>query len=173
MRKFFVLAAALLIATGVSTPALSIDAGAMAPATAGRGLIDDKSTSLASLRGRVVLVDFWASWCGPCKVSLPELEALRSELHAMGYAQRFEVLAINVDTDAKAATRFLAKHPVSYPLLADPAGQFPGAYALPTMPSSYLIGPDGKVVEVHSGYKPGDAQKHLKPAILKLLGSAS
>lgn len=169
----FVLAAALLIAGGISTQALALDVGAMAPITAGPGLIDGKPTSLAGLRGRVVLVDFWASWCGPCKVSLPELETLRSELHAAGYAQRFEVLAINVDTDAKAATRFLARHPVSYALLADPAGKLPEAYALPTMPSSYLIGPDGKVVEVHSGYKPGDAQKHLKPAILKLLGAAS
>lgn len=172
MRKF-VLTTAWLLAGGVSTQALALDAGAMAPITAGPGLIDGKPVSLASLRGRVVLVDFWASWCGPCKISLPEFEALRGELHAAGHAQRFEVLAINVDTDAKAATHFLSKHPVSYPLLADPAGKLPEVYALPTMPSSYLIGPDGKVVEVHSGYKPGDAQKHLKPAILKLLGAAS
>ena len=172
MRKFL-LAAALMIANGMSANAFAIDAGAMAPATAGSGLLDGKPASLANLRGRVVLIDFWASWCGPCKVSLPELEQLRSELHAAGYSQRFEVLAINVDTDAKAAKRFLDRHPVSYPLLADPAGKLPEAYGLPTMPSSYLIGPDGKVVEVHSGYKPGDAQKHLKPAILKLLGAAS
>lgn len=172
MHKFFSMAA-LLIASSISTNALAIDVGAMAPVTAGTGLLDGKPTSLANLRGRIVLVDFWASWCGPCKVSLPEFEQLRSELHAMGYAQRFEVLAINVDTDAKAAMRFLSKHPVSYPLLADPAGKLPEAYALPTMPSSYLIGPDGKVVAVHSGYKPGDAQKQLKPAILKLLGGAA
>ncbi len=171
MRRETFVAALLAIATSQS--AWPIEPGAVAPATAGAGLIDGKPTSLASLRGRVVLLDFWASWCGPCKLSLPELEQLRGELHAMGYAQRFEVLAVNVDTDAKAATRFIDRHPVTYPLLADPDGRLPQAYALPTMPSSYLIGADGKIVEVHSGYKPGDAQKHLKPAILKLLGGAS
>lgn len=161
---------ALLLALGLlAPPAWALEVGAPAPAVQGPGLVDAKPVSLASLRGKVVLLDFWASWCGPCKVSLPEMDRLRAELHAQGHAQRFEVLAVNVDQNPAAALKFLAKHPVSYPLLSDPAGRLPELYGLPTMPSSYLIDATGRVVAVHSGYKPGDAHKKLKPEILALL----
>jgi thiol-disulfide isomerase/thioredoxin len=150
----------------------AIDVGAVAPNVSGVGLVDEKPVSLSALRGRVVLIDFWASWCGPCKVSLPELNTLRGELIQAGHGDRFEIIAVNVDTNAKAALRFLNKQPVDYPLIGDAQGTWPQAFDLPTMPSSYLIGPDGRVAEIHSGYKPGDAETSLKPAILKMLGAA-
>jgi len=162
----------LLLTAFAAVPALAVEVGAAAPPIEGPGLVDARPVSLAALRGRVVLVDFWASWCGPCKVSLPEMNALRQELIAMGYGPRFEVIAVNVDEEPKAALKFLSRHPVTYPLVSDPRGRLPAAYQLPTMPSSYLVGADGRIVQVHSGYKPGDAGK-LKAEILRLLGAAS
>ncbi|HUP91259.1 MAG TPA: TlpA disulfide reductase family protein [Solimonas sp.] len=161
----FAAAAFILLA---SSAALAVNTGDAAPEVAGPGLLDGKPVKLSALRGKVVLLDFWASWCAPCKVSLPELDALRRELHAMGYAGRFEVLAVNVDTQPADGRRFLETRPVAYPVLSDPAGAAAAAFALPAMPSSYLIGADGRVAAVHSGYRAGDAAR-LKAGTLALL----
>jgi thiol-disulfide isomerase/thioredoxin len=163
--------AGMTLALLASGNALAVEVGAPAPPTVGPSLIDQKPLSLAALKGRVVLVDFWASWCGPCKVSLPQMQLLRDELYAQGYGARFEVLAINVDDKTDKALKFLSKQTLTYPMLSDPAGKLPEAYALPSMPSSYLIAPDGRVHAVHAGYKPGDAQAKFKPEILQLLGA--
>ena len=121
--------------------------------------------ALASLQGKVVYLDFWASWCGPCRVSFPQLEKLREELGSQG----FEVLAVNVDEIERDALRFLAEIPVSYPIVRDGGGETPLAYGVVGMPTGYLIDRSGTVRLVHQGYRKSDGSL-LRTRIIELLG---
>ena len=125
----------------------------------------DTPVSLAAMAGKVVYVDFWASWCGPCRVSFPQLEDIRQDLSGRG----FEVLAINVDEDRADALQFLQELPVSYPLAWDGEGVTPGAYGILGMPTGYLVDRQGIVRNIHQGYKKSDGVK-LRATIEELLG---
>ncbi|MFT4822283.1 MAG: thiol-disulfide isomerase/thioredoxin [Halioglobus sp.] len=125
---------------------------------------DGSSASLSSLRGKVVYLDFWASWCGPCRLSFPQLEAMRTELRPRG----FEVFAINVDEIKEDALRFLAELPVSYPVVHDAAGDTPAKWGILGMPTGFLIDREGTVRKVHTGYRKSDGVA-LRAEILKLL----
>lgn len=120
--------------------------------------------SLAALRGQVVLVDFWASWCGPCAQSFPWLGTLQEKLQAQG----FTVLAVNVDKQRKKADAFLAQHPASFLVAFDPQGTVAAAYGLPGMPSSYLIDRAGILRRAHTGFRPEETQE-LEEQIRALL----
>lgn len=121
--------------------------------------------SLASLRGKVVYLDFWASWCGPCRLSFPQLEQMRRELGPRG----FEVLAVNVDEFEPDALRFLEEVPVSYPVVRDGTGATPASYGILGMPTGYLIDRSGTVRLVHQGYRKSDGAA-LRESIIELLG---
>lgn len=155
-RAFLV---ALLVSFSASTFAVS--AGEMAPNFKLPGIKTGKLTSLKRYRGKVVYLDFWASWCGPCRQSLPMLNELRKELKASG----FEVVAVNLDEDVADAKAFLKQFPVSYPILLDPKGKVPQKYELPGMPTSFLIDRKGKVRNVHIGFKKQDIKKIRKEVI--------
>jgi thiol-disulfide isomerase/thioredoxin len=113
-----------------------------------------RTVSLADFRGKVIYVDFWASWCAPCQVSIPLLSELRNSYAAEGLD--FEVVAINVDSDPADGTDFLLDVPVEYVVLSDPEGKTPALYDIKAMPTSYLVDKTGKVRLVHSGFKRGD-----------------
>lgn len=121
--------------------------------------------SLASLQGKVVYLDFWASWCGPCRLSFPQLEQLRQELAPQG----FEVLAVNVDESEADALGFLEEIPVSYPVVRDGTGATPAAWGILGMPTGYLIDRNGVVRLVHQGYRKSDGAA-LRASIIELLG---
>jgi len=104
--------------------------------------------TLADFKGRVVLVDFWASWCAPCKESFPALNALHQEFHDVG----LDVVAINVDEDEKNAYAFLAGKSPSMTVLYDPKGRTPEAFKVEGMPSSFLIDREGNIRFKHMGY---------------------
>ena len=123
------------------------------------------SMSLAELRGKVVYLDFWASWCSPCRMSFPQLELLRVELGPRG----FEVLAVNVDEFEADALTFLEEIPVTYPVVYDAAGLSPRAYGILGMPTGYLIDREGVIRLVHHGFRRNDGAK-LKLKIIELLG---
>ena len=110
--------------------------------------------SLQAQRGKLVYVDFWASWCAPCRVSFPVLEKLRGEFRHRG----FEVIAISVDEEANDAREFLRRFPVSYPVAHDPAGDTPARYGPLGMPTGYLVDPQGNVIAVHQGFRSSDEQ---------------
>ena len=102
--------------------------------------------------GRVTYVDFWASWCGPCRLSLPALNRLSKEFDAAD----FGVVAISVDYVDEDALDFLERYPVDYPVAIDKTGNSGRDFAVAGMPSGYLIGRDGLIREVHVGFRKGD-----------------
>lgn len=154
-RVSFVLAiASLSAALAVATPAL---AGAPSRAAAPAFTLPTASgsVSLDSLRGRVVLVDFWASWCVPCKSSFPWMSAMHERYRSKGLA----IVAINVDKSRKSAQQFLDKHPAPFVVAYDPSGKTAKAYHVWGMPTSYLIGPEGSILFSRSGFDPKHARE--------------
>ncbi len=138
--------------------------GQKAPAVSLPALSGGEDISLESLRGSVVYLDFWASWCGPCRVSFPILEQLAIEFGPQG----FDVLAINVDEVEADAQQFLSDIPVSYLVVRDGEGVSPQAYGIMGMPTGYLIDRQGVVREIHQGFRKSDGEQ-LRAEIVMLL----
>lgn len=122
--------------------------------------------SLSDFRGKVVYVDFWASWCAPCLVSIPLLNELRDRY--VGAGQPFEVLAVNVDSDPEDGIDFLLDEPVNYVVVSDPSGTTPALYKVPGMPTAYLVDAKGQVRLVHTGFKRSDIEI-IEAEVVKLL----
>jgi cytochrome c biogenesis protein CcmG/thiol:disulfide interchange protein DsbE len=126
---------------------------------------DGGQISLAQLKGKVVYLDFWASWCGPCRKSFPWMNALQSKLGSQG----LQVVGVNLDEKSDDAARFLKENPAQFAVLLDPKGVTPGQYGIKGMPSSLLIGRDGKVIFEHSGFNEAD-RAELEKKIQTALG---
>jgi thiol-disulfide isomerase/thioredoxin len=103
-----------------------------------------------SMRGRVVLVDFWASWCGPCRRSFPWM----SELYDRYSAKGFRIVAIDLDKSRDQADTFLESFPAPFTVAFDPTGKTAEAFHVSAMPSSFVIGPDGTILYSHAGFDP-------------------
>lgn len=111
------------------------------------------AVALDSLKGHVVLLDFWASWCGPCRQSFPWMAAVQESLAARG----LRVVAVNLDKERGPAEAFLARYPVPFAVAFDPGGATAERYGVRAMPTSVLVGRDGKVLLVHAGFDPRTA----------------
>lgn len=162
------LLAALILAAIISAVSLlghAAQTGQPAPAFNLKKIGADGSLSLADLKGKVVLVDFWASWCGPCRQSLPLYNKLRAEFPR----QDFDIVAINLDEDVADAKTFLAQHPIEYTALQNPQGDIAKAFDLKGMPSSYLVDRDGIVRASHVGFDSKDIDG-LRTQIAQLTG---
>jgi len=146
-------------------PAGAIEPGDKAPGFAAPKLDGDGQLALEQYRGKIVYLDFWASWCGPCLKSIPAIEAMRKEFPA----SKVQILAVNLDQKSKKALRFLEKNPIGYPSVHNPAGDIPKSFGLETMPTSYLIDANGVVRYVHRGYQSGDIEE-IRSQIRKLIG---
>lgn len=127
-------------------------------------LNSDQEVALSALRGDVVLLDFWASWCVPCRGSMAALQVLQQEFAG----QPVRIVPISVDADAQDARDFLAKHGQGLISLHDPDGEVAEAYDLLGMPSSFVIGRDGQLLLRHEGYRAGD-EKVWRDAIQQAL----
>ncbi len=103
--------------------------------------LDGREVALSDYRGKVVLVNFWASWCPPCVHEIPSMVALKQSLTG----QPFEILAVNLAEDAQAVKTFLQRHPVNFPVLLDPSGRVIKAWRVFAYPSSYLIDRQGRI----------------------------
>lgn len=161
-RLLCTLRLAVLAATFATAPAWALDAGVPAPDLTLPGLSD--AVSLARLKGKVVYVDFWASWCGPCKQSFPFMNDLQSRYRAQG----FEIVAINLDAKREDADRFLADTPARFTLAFDAKGESARRFEIKSMPSSILIDRDGKVLAAHKGFREED-RKDLEARIAQAL----
>ncbi|MGD8429473.1 MAG: TlpA disulfide reductase family protein [Ectothiorhodospiraceae bacterium] len=115
-----------------------------------------ENVRLAELRGQVVLVNFWASWCGPCRQEMPALDALHKRYKSLG----FTVLGVNIDERQAAAEELLSDIPVSFPVVFDGNSKVSEAYDVSAMPSTFIVDRDGNVRYVHKGYVPGDEDKY-------------
>ena len=102
-------------------------------------------------RGEVVMLNFWASWCGPCRQEMPLMDELYSQYKDLG----FTILAVNVDENRDEALRFLDKVPVNYPILYDPESSVSELYEVQAMPTTVMIDRNGNARYLHYGYQPG------------------
>jgi len=113
---------------------------------------DGSQVQLSELRGQVVMINFWASWCGPCRQEMPLLEQIQAKYEPLG----FTLLGVNVEPDSAEAEKWLRNVRVSFPILFDRANAVSASFGVEAMPSSVLIDREGHVRHVHRGYKPGD-----------------
>ena len=103
---------------------------------------------LSPYKGKVVYLDFWASWCSPCLASFPWMNQLQKDLHSQG----LEIVAVNVDADQADARKFLQQHPVNFEIIFDPQGKLAESHNVMGMPSSFLFDRNGKLIFSHIGF---------------------
>jgi len=113
--------------------------------------------SLSELKGQVVLINFWASWCGPCRQEMPVLDQLYKKYRPAG----FTLLGVNVEPKSADAVGFLKSTPVSFPILFDTDSKVSRLYEVSGMPSTVILDRTGKVRYVHHGYRPGEEGEYL------------
>ncbi|MDY6827926.1 MAG: TlpA disulfide reductase family protein [Pseudomonadota bacterium] len=111
---------------------------------------------LSELKGQVVMINFWASWCGPCRQEMPLLDALHRKYQKLG----FTLLGVNVEKDTAAARRFISDVPVSFPVLFDQKNTVSRSFDVSGMPSTVVLDRDGRVRYQHAGYVPGDETRY-------------
>ena len=150
MRMIRSLAAAISIATLALAASATPAPNAAAPDFTLRSA-DGHNVRLDELRGQVVLVNFWATWCGPCREEMPHLNVLYEKYRKSG----FVLLGVNIDDDPKTALATAAKLGVSFPVLLDTDKKVSKLYDLNTMPSTVVIDRDGKMRFLHRGYRAG------------------
>lgn len=149
------LLAVLLLGLGLATSAPALEQSKPAPNFTLKSA-GGENVKLSELRGQVVLINFWASWCGPCRQEMPLLDALHQRYKSLG----FTVLGVNVEQDPAKARQMLEDIPVSFPVLFDTRNQVSEAYQVDAMPSTVIVDRDGVVRYIHKGYVPGDENKY-------------
>ena len=157
MKSLRVLVVAIVLLTQAS-PVLATQPGDRAVGFSLRDL-KGKKVKLSSFKGKVVLLDFWASWCEPCKAELPALAKMASRFRSDG--KDVVIVTINIDKKKANATKFLRTARIrNLTVLLDPGGLVAGQYDLPTMPTSFIIDQRGIVRHVQAGYDKGDEKKY-------------
>jgi peroxiredoxin len=117
---------------------------------------DGGKVRLADLKGQVVMINFWATWCGPCRQEMPLLAQLNTKYEPLG----FTLLGVNVEPDSAAAVTWLKGMPVTFPILFDTSSVVAGSFGVEGMPSTVFVDRKGQVRYIHRGYKPGDEARY-------------
>jgi peroxiredoxin len=127
--------------------------------------LDGKTVSLADFKGKVVLVDFWATWCDPCREEIPDLVKLQARLKDKG----FTILGVSMDErGAAAVNKFTAKQPISYPVILNGGERAPKGWVVPGLPTAYLVGRDGTVLKRWFGEKdPAELEAAVNAALAR------
>ena len=123
-----------------------------------------KNLKLSEMTGNVVLINFWASWCGPCRQEMPLLNDLHNKYEPLG----FTVLGVNVEEQSEAALGFINDYPVDFPVLLDSKNKVSKLYNVVAMPTTVVVDRDGNMRFLHKGYKPGD-EKEYRNMVKKLI----
>ena len=147
----------VVLAAVCASAALAASSSGPAPAfkLSGRG---GKNIDLSQFKGQVVLINFWATWCGPCRQEMPLLEDIYKKYKPMG----FTMLGVNVEPDAAGAEAWLSKQkPVSFPIAFDTDSKVSKLYNVAGMPSTVFVDRKGNVRVMHKGYKPGDEDFYM------------
>ncbi len=126
--------------------------------------LNGSNLRLKEQRGQVVLINFWASWCGPCRQEMPLLEKIHQRYRDAGFA----VWGVNVEGEVAPAADVAKQTKVTFPVLIDEGQKVSELYDLEAMPSTVVVDRDGTVRYIHRGYKPGDEAKYLE-VIKKLI----
>lgn len=157
--------AAILLVCLLAVPAHAerADVGRPAP-TFEAATLAGQPLALADLKGRVVLIDFWASWCDPCREEFPELDALYREFREQGV----EVIGVSVDLKRDNIDAFISKHPVAFPIIHDPKKAIADRFKPRAMPTAYLVDRAGVVRYVHLGYQRAYLEKYREEIRLLL-----
>jgi peroxiredoxin len=156
--KFLAIATALLVGSSLAASAGAADAvGQPAPGFTLPLRGGTTPLGLEKLRGQVVMVNFWASWCGPCREEFPLLDQMYKKYKGLG----FTMLGVNVEPESSNAEGFIAKTPVTFPIVFDKDSTVSKLYHVEGMPSTVLIDKNGVLRWVHRGYKAGDENEYL------------
>ena len=138
--------------------------GDIAPDFTLPSLLQNSPVALSDYRGRIVLLDFWSTWCLPCRESLPELSKLRNEFSQ----ESFELISIDIDARPDDAKKFLMTVNFTHPMVMDPQAASAALYGLTILPTAFLINRDGVIEKVHQNLKLGDLDQ-LKKEISMLI----
>lgn len=130
-------------------------------------MLDGKKVKLSGLKGSVVVLDFWATWCPPCRQSLPHLDELNEKVKGKGV----KVFAVNSQEDAGKVQKFVTDTKLTTPVLLDEKGVTSEPYELTAIPKTVVVGKDGKIVKVFTGFNPGSTPKQLSRAVAKALAA--
>ena len=145
----------LLLACAVGNAAAAVQLSSNAPDFTLRS-VAGANLRLAEQRGQVVMVNFWATWCGPCRQEMPHLSRLYDKYKSSG----FTLLGVNIDDDPRAAAALAAKLGVHFPVLLDTDKRVSKVYDMSAMPATLLIDRDGRVRHIHRGYRDGVEQTY-------------
>lgn len=162
MKKLRLYPITALVLLSLHVPAWGVETGQTAPDFDLPG--NAGNIKLSALKGKTVYLDFWASWCGPCRQSFPWMNEMQSRYGSKG----LRVVGLNVDQQTSDAKSFLKETPANFDVAFDAGGATPRSYAVKTMPTSILIGPDGKVLAVHNGFKKehrDELERQIKAAL--------
>ena len=129
--------------------ALLVQGSSVWAVEAGKPLPDLGLAEVQKTKGQYIYIDYWASWCGPCRQSFPWMNALQAKLGSKG----LKVVAVNVDAKRADADKFLTHTPAQFTIAFDPQGESAKKLAIKTMPTSMLVSPEGRVLFVHSGFR--------------------
>lgn len=162
LRDFFI-STSIIISVVFSTAVFAENSAKLAPDFSLPG-VDNSQINLADYRGKVVLVDFWASWCTPCIRSFPWMDEMVEKYGEQG----FEIIAINMDQEAILAKKFLTRYPNKLTIAFDPQGVVAEQYEIMGLPNSFILNKQGEIVYKHVGFRLSELDKY-EAEILSLL----